>query len=156
MKTANSRLFFRQLALWVVPILFAFSVSCKANAQGDNSLTIEVDAQYMKEHIYDFEASPSVFLYKGDKPAIIDFYATWCGPCRSLAPKLAKVAKEYEGKVIVYKIDIDKNPQLASHFGIESIPTILFVPIQGKPYLSKGNLPMGSIQQMIKKILPQE
>lgn len=156
MKKANYRFLFQRLALWVAPILLILSVSCTANAQEDNKLTIEVDAQYMKEHIYDFEASPSVFLYKGDKPAIIDFYATWCGPCRSLAPKLAKVAKEYEGKVVVYKIDIDKNPQLASHFGIETIPTILFVPIQGKPYLSKGNLPMGSIQQMVKKILPQE
>lgn len=108
----------------------------------------------MKEYIYDFEANPTSFVYKGDIPAIIDFYATWCGPCRALAPKLQKLTKEYEGKFVVYKVDIDKNPTLAELFGVKTIPTMIFVPLKEKPYLSTGNLPMEGLRQMVEKILP--
>ncbi len=117
---------------------------------------IEIDATYLKEHIYDYEANPNQFVYKGDKPAIIDFYATWCGPCRALAPKLEATAKNNASNLVVYKIDIDKNPELATHFGIQSVPTLLFVPLKGMPYLSKGNLPLEYINQMVGKILPKE
>lgn len=128
----------------------------KACAQREKKSVIEIDATYMKAYIYDYEANPSEFVYKGKLPAIIDFYATWCGPCRSLAPKLEQVAKEYQGKIVVYKVDIDKNPKLADHFGVQSIPTILFVPLDDRPYLSKGNLPREDILTMIQKILPKK
>lgn len=128
--------------------------SCTANAQQESKWVIEIDASYMKEHIYDFDAHPNEFVYKGEKPAIIDFYADWCGPCRALGPKLIKAAEEHQGEVIVYKVNVDKNKELAAHFGVQSIPTILFVPVEGTPYLSQGNLPSKSINEMLQKIMP--
>lgn len=117
---------------------------------------ISINANYMKEHIYDFEASPKEFIYKGSVPAIIDFYADWCGPCRRLAPKLKKVAEKYGDKIQIYKVNVDENPQLAGLFGVQSIPMVLFVPITGAPYQTQGDLPMEYIEEMIAKIQAPE
>lgn len=136
----------------LVAIVGLFSAS-PLRAQSSRGLELEIDAAYMKEHIYDYEQHPSSFVYKGDKPAIIDFYADWCGPCRSLGPKLSAEVKKHQGKVILYKINVDENKELAALFGIQSIPTVLFVPLEGKPYLSQGNLPKKSIEKMVAKIL---
>ena len=91
--------------------------------------------------------------YLGDKPAVIDFYATWCGPCKAVAPIMEELAAEYAGKVIIYKVDVDKEPALAGAFGIQSIPTILFIPVTGKPQMSKGAMPKASLKQAIEDIL---
>ncbi|MDD4636351.1 MAG: thioredoxin, partial [Bacteroidales bacterium] len=91
--------------------------------------------------------------YLGDKPAVIDFYATWCGPCKAVAPIMEELAAEYAGKVLIYKVDVDKEPALAAAFGIQSIPTILFVPVTGKPQMSKGAMPKSSLKQAIEDIL---
>ena len=106
----------------------------------------------MREHIYDFEAHPDTFVYKGDKPAIIDFYADWCRPCRQLAPKLQKVADRYADQLVVYKVNVDENPQLAARFGVQSIPMVLFVPLNDLPYKSLGDLPMDHIEGLLGKI----
>ena len=94
--------------------------------------------------------------YLGDKPAVIDFYATWCGPCKAVAPILEELAAEYSGKVIIYKVDVDKEPALAAAFGIQSIPTMLFVPMTGKPQMSKGAMPKTSLKQAIEDILAKK
>ena len=91
--------------------------------------------------------------YLGDKPAVIDFYATWCGPCKAVAPIMEELAAEYNGKVIIYKVDVDKEPALAAAFGIQSIPTMLFVPMTGKPQMSKGAMPKTSLKQAIEDLL---
>lgn len=131
------------------------SSSSEQSSNDEAGKVIEVNEDYFKEHIYDFEANPSEFLYKGKKPAIIDFYATWCGPCRALAPKLSKAAKTHANDIVVYKVDVDKNENLARAFGVRSLPTILFVPLNGNPFLSQGNLHMEQIEEMIKKIKVQ-
>ena len=134
-------------------LLVAAGCRQEVGAQSTKAEIKEIDAAYMKANIYDWEKNPGTFVYKGKKPCIIDFYANWCGPCRSLAPKLAEVAEEYAGKVIVYKVNIDNEKQLANIFGVTSIPTLIFVPLKGKPYFSQGNLQKSQLREAIEKIL---
>lgn len=108
-----------------------------------------------KETIFDYETGEA-WSYKGDLPAIIDFYADWCGPCRAVAPVLEELSNEYEGKIRIYKIDTDKEMELSSLFGIQSIPTLLFIPVQGSPMMQKGALPKNLLQQVIEERLLQK
>lgn len=91
--------------------------------------------------------------YKGDLPCVIDFYADWCGPCKRLSPILEDVAKEFEGKINIYKVNTESEQELSAMFGIQSIPTLLFVPMDGKPQLAAGAPPKGQLVQTIKNVL---
>lgn len=105
------------------------------------------------EKVYNFEANPKEWKYEGSKPCIVDFYATWCGPCKALAPILEELGKEYEGKIDIYKIDVDKEEELAAAFGIRSIPTLLFCPVGKEPTLTQGAAPKNELKKMIDDIL---
>jgi thioredoxin 1 len=105
-----------------------------------------------KEKVVDFENEKS-WSYRGERPAIIDFFAEWCGPCKMLGPVLEKVAEEYAGRVVVYKVDIDKEPKLADLFNIQSVPTLLFVPCQGQPHLAVGALTREGFAKAIDELL---
>jgi len=94
-------------------------------------------AEFIKR-VMDYEKNKTEWVYKGDKPAIIDFYADWCGPCKKVAPALEELAKEYDGKVYIYKINVDNEPELAGLFGVRNIPTFLIIPKSGKPSLASG------------------
>lgn len=147
---------FIQKSLLLMAALLTLSVACTAQSKEQQETAkaeiLHINANYMREHIYDFEAHPDTFVYKGDKPAIIDFYADWCRPCRQLAPKLQKVADRYADQLVVYKVNVDENPQLAARFGVQSIPMILFVPLNDLPYKSLGDLPMDHIEGLLGKI----
>lgn len=104
------------------------------------------------EKIFDFEKHKD-WTYAGELPCIVDFYADWCGPCRMVAPVLEELAKEYEGKIRIYKVDTEKEQELASMFGIRSIPSILFCPMEGKPQMAMGALPKESFQEAIRDVL---
>ena len=98
-----------------------------------------------REKIFDFEKHKD-WKFEGELPAIIDFYADWCGPCRAVAPVLEELSREYDGKINVYKVDTDKEQELAAMFGIRSIPSILFVPKEGQPQMAMGALPKDALQ----------
>jgi thioredoxin len=90
------------------------------------------------DQIMDYESNPSEWIYKGDMPSLIDFYADWCRPCRITSPILEELAQEYEGKIKVYKIDVQAEQELASIFGIQSIPSFLYIPKDDTPVMSSG------------------
>ena len=112
-------------------------------------------ADFLKK-VYDFEKNPDEWKYLGSQPAIVDFYADWCGPCRQLSPVLDELAKEYSGKLTIYKVNVDNERGLATFFGIRSIPTLLFIPMKGKPQRSLGALSKTDLKGIIKDVLKVE
>ncbi len=105
-----------------------------------------------KEKVFDFEKNKE-WTFEGDKPAIIDFYADWCGPCKMVAPVLDQLSKEFEGKVDIYKVNTEDQQELAGMFGIMSIPSILFIPMNEKPQMTQGALPKQAFVDAIKDVL---
>ncbi len=107
------------------------------------------------EKVFDYE-NDQEWQYKGELPAIIDFYADWCGPCKAVAPTLEQLSEEYDGKVEIYKVDSDAETELSSVFGIQSIPTFLFIPKNGNPMVQRGALPKSVFKQVIEERLLAE
>jgi thioredoxin len=105
-----------------------------------------------KEKVFNYETSKE-WKYAGSLPAIVDFYADWCGPCKMVAPVLEDLAKEYSGQIMVYKVDTENEQELAAVFGIQSIPTLLFIPKEGQPQAAMGALPKHTFEKVIKDIL---
>ncbi|MDP4276623.1 MAG: thioredoxin [Bacteroidota bacterium] len=115
--------------------------------------TIHLTKEAFLEKVVNYETNPKEWKYLGDKPCLIDFYADWCGPCKAVAPILEELAAEYEGKIYIYKINTDEEQELAGAFGIRSIPSILFVPMEGQPRMSMGALPKDQLKKAINEIL---
>lgn len=105
--------------------------------------------------VFDYENNKE-WKYEGDKPALIDFYADWCGPCKMVAPILEELAEEYGDKLNIYKIDTEAEQELAGVFGIKSIPSLLFVPKEGQPQMAMGALPKDTFEKAIKDVLGVE
>lgn len=114
--------------------------------------TIQLNAQGFKDRIFDYE-NAAEWKFKGEVPAIVDFYADWCGPCKAVAPVLEELSASYDGKLVIYKVDTDKEMELSALFGIQSIPTLLFIPLDGRPMIQKGALPKNVLQQIIDERL---
>ena len=111
-------------------------------------LTLET----FKEKVFNFDVNKD-WKFEGNKPCIVDFYADWCGPCKMVAPVLEELSKEYEGKVDIYKVDTEKERDLAAVFGIRSIPSILFVPMNSQPQMAAGALPKQEFVKAIESVL---
>ena len=107
------------------------------------------------EKIFDYEKN-NQWSYKGERPAIIDFYADWCGPCKMVAPILEKLSSEYEGKVDIYKVNTEAEQELAAAFRISSIPSILFIPKDEDPQMAMGAMPKEGFEEAIKTVLKVE
>lgn len=114
---------------------------------------MELTAEEFKKRIANYETHPNEWVYLGERPAVIDFYATWCGPCKMTAPIFADLANTFAGKVDFYKIDIDQQPELAGLFGVTSIPSLLFIPKEGKPSMSVGAMERQQMQAAIQDLL---
>ena len=112
-------------------------------------------AETFKEKVFDY-VNEKEWNYKSDLPGIIDFYADWCAPCKMVAPIIEELSKEYEGKLNVWKVDTEDQQELAGAFGIQSIPSILFIPVDGQPQMAAGALPKATFEKIIKEELGVE
>lgn len=105
------------------------------------------------EKVYNYEKNPTEWKFQSNRPCVIDFYATWCGPCKAMAPLLEEMSKTYAGKVDFYKIDVDAERELSATFGIRSFPTFLFCPVGGQPQMSQGAMPKEMLVKAINEVL---
>lgn len=105
-----------------------------------------------KEKVFNFEVNKE-WKFEGKTPCMIDFYADWCGPCKMVAPVLEELQKEYGDKLVIYKVDTEAEQELSAMFGIQSIPSLLFVPVDGQPQMAMGALPKSTFEQAIAEVL---
>ncbi len=126
----------------------------KTSAPKENveSKVIHLTKEEFLKKVFNFEKSTE-WKYLGDKPCILDFYASWCGPCRMISPYLDQLAGEYKGQVYIYKINVDKERDLAAAFGASSIPLLVFIPTEGQPQANRGALPKDEIKRAIDTVL---
>jgi thioredoxin 1 len=115
-------------------------------------MTEHLTIDTFKEKVFNFEKHED-WVFEGDKPCLIDFYADWCGPCKMVAPVLEELSEEYADEINIYKIDTEAEQQLAAMFGIRSIPSLLFVPQEGQPQMAQGALPKPQLKKAIQDIL---
>ena len=151
----------KRLMIWAVSLVSLLFAACETKAKtndnqskNDNKMkTIELTKADFLTKVMDYEANPQEWKYLGDKPAIIDFYASWCGPCKMVAPILEELAEEYDGQIYIYKVNTEKEQELAAMFGIRSIPSILFIPMDEQPQMAMGAMPKSSFKEAIDKVL---
>ena len=147
---------YRATALAAIAI--ASLVACgNAGAKNDKKAedtkksVVELNTEQFNAKVYDMSKDDLKFL--GNKPAIVDFTATWCGPCQRIAPILEELAKEYEGEIVIYKVDVDQNKPLAKSFEVSSIPAVMFIPMDGEPVMTIGSRDKAKFQEQINTIL---
>jgi len=114
---------------------------------------VHLDQAIFREVVWDYKKNASAWVFEGDIPVIVDFYADWCRPCRALSPTMDELAMEYKGKIRIFKVNTDENKELSGLLGISSIPALLFVPKSGKPNFSLGALPKDKLKTMIDETL---
>jgi thioredoxin len=152
------------LILLAAIVAVSCSNSTETNAQADKSTsavnisdgegkTIHMNKEMFIERVMDYETNKEEWKYLGDKPAIIDFYADWCKPCKLIAPIMDELAEEYKGQIYIYKVDTQVERELANVFGIRSIPAVLFIPMEGQPQMSTGALPKETFKNAIDDFL---
>ncbi len=147
--------------LIIASVIGLFFAQCSNAGSNQTKAKTEQKATTAVKHIgkaefltqvFDYQKNPQTVVYLGKKPAIVDFYANWCGPCRQLSPLLEELANEYKDKIVVYKIDTDKEKEIAQDLGIQALPTLIFFPLKGKPMMIQGY----RTKEDLKKIITEE
>lgn len=138
-------------------IVYAFNDKTEANQgkkedTGSNGEVVVMNKDMFLKNVFDYEKSKE-WKYIGNKPAIIDFYADWCGPCRQTTPIMKELAKEYAGKIIIYKVNVDKQKELAALFNASSIPLFAFIPMKGEPQFIRGAADKATYKRAIDEFL---
>jgi thioredoxin len=151
--------------LLIVLISVVMMISCKnttksneetvkpANKFDNQGKVIQISKMDFTDLIMDYEKNPQNWVFKGEKPCIVDFYADWCRPCKMVAPIMEDLAKEYEGKINIYKVNVDNEKELSQFFQIESIPAILFIPLKENPSMQAGAMSKEQYKQIIEDFL---
>lgn len=145
-------------ALFFLVALTFNACSNPENHEGGGSTMTEgqvnkLTADSFQKLVWDYKTNPKEWTFRGDQPCIIDFYADWCRPCKMVAPIMDELAKEYQGRVRIYKVNTDEQRELSGLFNINSIPAVLFIPKNGKPQMSVGALQKPAFVEMIQKTL---
>ena len=117
-----------------------------------NMATVKLTSDKFKSEIFDYTVEKE-WNFKGDVPAIIDFYADWCGPCKMVAPIMEELSDDYKDKLVIYKVDTEQELELSGIFGIRSIPSILFIPVEGRPMMQAGALSKAALKSIIDEEL---
>lgn len=140
-------------SILIAMAVMVFGLTVNAQEEKKESKVQHLTYKEFLKKVWDFEKSPNTFVYKGKLPAIVDFYADWCSPCRRVAPIMEKLAEEYDGKLLIYKVNTQNETGLANAFQIRSIPTVLFIPMEGQPMMQVGALPEEGYRQVIEQHL---
>lgn len=151
----------KMLTVSMMLAFFAFGACAQSNGNKTNNKqktektmkTIYLTKEDFLKKVANYEKNPEEWKYLGDKPCLIDFYASWCGPCKIIAPVLEELAEEYDGQIYIYKVDTEKERELAAAFGIRSIPTLLFCPMGENPQIAQGALPKETFKEAIDNVL---
>lgn len=143
----------KKISLLFVMLMTVVVVSANEPKEKETVKPVELTKATFLEKVFDFETNPDEWVYKGDKPAIVDFYADWCGPCRIVSPILKDLAAEYDDQIYIYKVNVDNERELAAMFGARSIPMFLFIPMDEDPQVGKGALPKKSFKEVIDTFL---
>ena len=139
--------------LLIALVILATAFTANAQSNKEESKVMHLNYSGFLKKVWNFESNPTTFIYKGKVPAVIDFYADWCGPCRRVAPIMETLAKEYDGRLVVYKINVDQEKELASAFQAKSIPMVLFIPLEGQPMKQVGAMPEESYRKIVEEHL---
>lgn len=123
------------------------------NADKKNDPVISMNKQMFLEKVFDYTTGATEWKYQGNKPCIIDFYATWCGPCRMISPILKDLATEYKDSIVVYKVDTDREQELSAAMGIRSLPTVVFIPQEGQPQIIVGAADKDTFRRAVQEVL---
>jgi len=156
--------------IYILSLFILLSFNACSNAHGDKNsnadgtaltldndgLVVKLTAESFKKLVWDYEKHPKDWKYNGDLPCLVDFYADWCRPCKMVAPIMDELAKEYKGKIRIYKVNTDEQRELSGIFNIRSIPTMLFVPKSGQPQMSVGALTKDGYVKVINDILTKK
>ncbi len=142
-----------KVGLIILLILPAFTAYAEGTGNNDANNIVDLDKKTFLEKVFNYEKNAESWAYEGATPCIINFYADYCGPCRRLYPTLVDIAKEYNSKIIVYRINTEVEKELAAAFGIQGIPFLIFVPVNGKPQAATGALPKENLEEIINSFL---
>ena len=146
----------KQILASLIALFTLTTTACAQAPQAEKkeeASVVQMDKQMFVDKVFDYTTGATEWKYQGDKPAVIDFYATWCGPCRMIAPILKDLAKEYGDSIIIYKVDTDKEKELSMSMGIRSLPTVVFIPKDGNPQVMVGAADKDTFRRAIDEVL---